>query len=73
MWRPRLSQRSVGRPPARWSRHLRKSARRQWMRQVEDEMALIGVGLRPAVGWDRLMMMKTYKCVCNLSTEYSVL
>jgi hypothetical protein len=35
-WRPRLGKRSVGRPQARWSDDLRKTAGRSWMRLAED-------------------------------------
>jgi hypothetical protein len=35
-WRPRLGKRSVGRPQARWSADLRRTAGRSWMRVVED-------------------------------------
>jgi hypothetical protein len=35
-WRPRLGIRSVGRPQARWSDDLRKTAGRRWMRVAED-------------------------------------
>jgi hypothetical protein len=35
-WRPRLGKRSVGRPRARWSDDLRRTAGRSWMRLAED-------------------------------------
>ena len=35
-WRPRLGKRSVGRPQARWSDDLRKTAGRSWMREAEN-------------------------------------
>lgn len=35
-WRPRLGKRSVGRPQARWSDDLRKTAGRSWMREAID-------------------------------------
>jgi hypothetical protein len=35
-WRPRLGERSVGRPQARWSYDLRRTAGRSWMRVAED-------------------------------------
>jgi hypothetical protein len=35
-WRPRLGKRSVGRPQARWSNDLRRTAGRSWMRVAED-------------------------------------
>jgi hypothetical protein len=34
-WRPRLGKRSVGRPQARWSDDLRKTAGGSWMRVAE--------------------------------------
>jgi hypothetical protein len=34
--RPRLGKRSVGRPQARWSDDLRKTAGSSWMRVAED-------------------------------------
>jgi hypothetical protein len=35
-YRPRLGKRSVGRPQARWSDELRRTAGRSWMRVAED-------------------------------------
>jgi hypothetical protein len=35
-WRPCLGKRSVGRPQARWSDNLRRTAGRNWMRVAED-------------------------------------
>jgi hypothetical protein len=35
-WRPRLGERSVGRPQARWSDDLRRTAGRSWMGVAED-------------------------------------
>jgi hypothetical protein len=35
-WRPRLGKRSVGRPQARWSDDLRRTAARSWIRVAED-------------------------------------
>jgi hypothetical protein len=35
-WRPHLGKRSVGRPQARWSADLRRTAGRSWMRVAED-------------------------------------
>jgi hypothetical protein len=35
-WRPRLGKSSVGRPQARWSDNLRRTAGRSWMRVAED-------------------------------------
>jgi hypothetical protein len=35
-WRPRLGKRSVGRPQARWSDDLRRTAGGSWMRVAED-------------------------------------
>ncbi|PZC81828.1 hypothetical protein B5X24_HaOG211841 [Helicoverpa armigera] len=35
-WRPRLGKRSVGRPQARWSDDLCKTAGRSWMREAEN-------------------------------------
>jgi hypothetical protein len=35
-WRPRLGKRSLGRPQARWSDDLRRTAGRSWMRVAED-------------------------------------
>jgi hypothetical protein len=35
-WRSRLGKRSVGRPQARWSDDLRRTAGRSWMRVAED-------------------------------------
>jgi hypothetical protein len=34
--RPHLGKRSVGRPQARWSYDLRRTAGRSWMRAAED-------------------------------------
>jgi hypothetical protein len=36
-WRQRLGKRSVGRPQARWSYDLRKTAGRSWIRVAEDQ------------------------------------
>jgi hypothetical protein len=36
-WRPRLGRRSVGRPQARWSDDLRRTAGRSWMRVAEHQ------------------------------------
>jgi hypothetical protein len=36
-WKPRLGKRSVGRPQARWSDHLRRTAGKSWMRVAEIE------------------------------------
>jgi hypothetical protein len=36
--RPRLGKRSVGRPQARWSDDLRRTADRSWMRVAEDRV-----------------------------------
>jgi hypothetical protein len=35
-WRPHLGKRSVGRPEARWSDDLRRTAGRSWMRVAEN-------------------------------------
>jgi hypothetical protein len=35
-WRPRPGKRSVGRPEARWSDDLRRTASRSWIRVAED-------------------------------------
>jgi hypothetical protein len=35
-WRPRLGRFSVGRPQARWSDDLCRTAGRSWMRVAED-------------------------------------
>jgi hypothetical protein len=35
-WRPRLGKRSIGRPQARWSDDLRRTAGKSWMRVAED-------------------------------------
>jgi hypothetical protein len=37
-WRPRLGKRSVGRPQARWSDDLRRTASRCWMRVADDRV-----------------------------------
>jgi hypothetical protein len=57
-WRPRLGKRSVGRPPARWSDDLRRTAGRSWMRVAEDRARWRDIGgLCPAVDCSGLMMM----------------
>jgi hypothetical protein len=43
-WRPRLGKRSVGRPQARWSDDLRRTAGRSWMRVAEDRARWREVG-----------------------------
>jgi hypothetical protein len=43
-WRPRLDKCSVGRPQARWSDDLRRTAGRSWMRVAEDRMRWREVG-----------------------------
>jgi hypothetical protein len=35
-WRPRIGKRSVGRPQARWSDDLRRTAGRSWMQVAEN-------------------------------------
>jgi hypothetical protein len=43
-WRPRLGKRCVGRPQARWSDDLRKTAGRSWIRIAEDRAKWREVG-----------------------------
>jgi hypothetical protein len=43
-WRPRLGKRSVGRPQARWSDGLRRTAGRSWMRVAEDRARWRDIG-----------------------------
>ncbi|KAJ2938424.1 hypothetical protein O0L34_g12865 [Tuta absoluta] len=35
-WRPRITKRPVGRPPARWTDDLATIAGKQWMREAQD-------------------------------------
>lgn len=43
-WRPRLGKRSVGRPQARWSDDLRRTAGRNWMREAENRPKWRAIG-----------------------------
>jgi hypothetical protein len=43
-WRPRLGKRSVGRPRARWSDDLCRTAGRSWMRVAEDRARWRDIG-----------------------------
>jgi hypothetical protein len=49
-WKPRLDKRSVGRPQARWSDDLRRTAGKSWMR-VEDRVRWREVGEAYAQQW----------------------
>jgi hypothetical protein len=43
-WSPSLGKRSVGRPQARWSDDLRRTAGRSWMRVAEDRARWRDIG-----------------------------
>jgi hypothetical protein len=43
-WRPRIGKRCVGRPQARWSDDLCRTAGRSWMRVAEDRARWRDVG-----------------------------
>jgi hypothetical protein len=43
-WRPHLSKRGVGRPQARWTDDLRRTAGRSWMRLAEDRARWRAIG-----------------------------
>jgi hypothetical protein len=43
-WRPRLGKRSVGRPQARWSDDLHRTAGRSWMRVAKDRARWRDIG-----------------------------
>jgi hypothetical protein len=43
-WKPPLGKRNVGRPQARWSDYLRRTAGRSWMRIAEDQARWREVG-----------------------------
>jgi hypothetical protein len=50
-WTPRLGKRSVGRPQARRSDDLRRSAGRSWMRVAEDRARWWDIGEAYAQQW----------------------
>jgi hypothetical protein len=50
-WRPSLGKRSVGRPQARWSDDLRRTAGRSWMRVAEDRARWQDIGKAYVQQW----------------------
>ncbi|XP_046976516.1 uncharacterized protein LOC124542632 [Vanessa cardui] len=53
-WRPRLGKRSVGRPGARWSDDLRKTAGRSWMRVAQERSQWRAIGEAYVQQWTEM-------------------
>jgi hypothetical protein len=63
-WRPRLGKRSVGRPQARWSDDLHRTAGRSWMRVAEYRARWREVGEAYVQQWTVVMMMMMMAPTC---------